>query len=187
MGNRRRVGSRRKSGSAGSVTGVSQGNRFTIIVVGVVVAVAVLIAVLAFMSRQPGEAVETQGNEHIASVNANHKSYNTNPPTSGPHTQEMAPWGVSTQPIPDEQQIHNLEDGGIVIQYGDSVPPKQVTELAAISGGYERVVLAPRPSLPKNEISVTAWGRIMRLDTVDKGRIKEFINTFQGVDHHGAG
>lgn len=187
MGNKRRAGSKKNKGGVQAVTGGSPDNRFIVIAVGVVVAVAVLIAVLAFLSRQPGEAVETLGNEHIASVNAEHEPYKSDPPTSGPHTGDLAPWGVSTEPVPDERQIHNLEDGGVLIQYGDGVSPEQVTKLASISGDYERMILAPRPSLPENEIAVTTWGRIMRLETLDEDRIRNFINTFQGVDHHGAG
>lgn len=184
MGNRRKSGPKRTVKAA---TGGSSDKKLIIIAVGVVAVVAALMVVLALMSRQPGEAVETQGNEHIASVDAEHEPYNSDPPTSGPHTEELAPWGVSTEPIPDERQIHNLEDGGVVIQYGDGVSREQVRELAAISGDYERVVLAPRPGLPENEIALTAWGRIMRLDTVDENRVRDFINTFEGVDHHGAG
>jgi hypothetical protein len=69
-------------------------------------------------SRQPGKEVESLGNEHIASIDAPHKPYNTDPPTSGPHVGSLAPWGVSQEPIPDELQVHNLEDGGVAIQYG---------------------------------------------------------------------
>ncbi|CAN5647709.1 hypothetical protein BH24ACT22_BH24ACT22_02690 [soil metagenome] len=158
-----------------------------LIIGGVVVAVAGLMVVLAIMSQQPGQAVESLGNEHIESVNAEHKSYNTNPPTSGPHTEEMAPWGVSTEPVSDENQIHNLEDGGIAIQYGDDVEPGEVRALATIMGDYETVILAPRPTLSENQIAVTAWGRIMRLDSVDEDKIRDFINTFEGQDHHAAG
>jgi hypothetical protein len=177
------VGSRKKTGGIQAVTGESSDKKFIIIAVGVVVAVAVLIAALAFISRQPGEAVDTQGNEHIESVDAEHESYNT----SGPHVGDLAPWGVSTAQVPDERQIHNLEDGGIVIQYGDGVSPEQVTQLASITGDYDRIVFAPRPSLPEGQIALTAWGRILRLDTVDEDKISNFINTYQGVDHHGAG
>ncbi len=184
MGNRRKSGPKR---SVKAATGESSDKKFIIIAAGVVLAVALLMVALAFMSRQPGEAVETMGNEHIASVDAEHEPYNSNPPTSGPHTGELAPWGVNTDPVPDERQIHNLEDGGVIIQYGDGISQDQVRQLASISGDYERIVLAPRPSLPENEIALTAWGRIMRLDTVDENRIRDFINTFQGIDHHGAG
>lgn len=187
LGNKRKAGSKRNTGGVRAVTGESSDRKFIVIAVGVVVAVALLIAGLAFLSRQPGESVETMGNEHIASVDAEHEPYNTDPPTSGPHVGDLAPWGVSTEPVADERQIHNLEDGGVVIQYGDGVSPEQVTELASISGDYERIILAPRPSLAENEIVLTAWGRIMRLDSVDEDRIRDFINTFEGVDHHGAG
>lgn len=156
-----------------------------VIVIGaVVLAVGLIMVVLALMSRQPGQAVETMGNEHIESVNAEHEPYNTNPPTSGPHTEALAPWGVSTEPVPDENQVHNLEDGGVVIQYGDGVGPAQVRELAAIAGDYERIILAPRPSIPENQIAVTAWGRIMRLESVEEEKIRDFIETFEGEDHH---
>ena len=115
--------------------------------------------VLAIMSQQPGEAVETLGNEHIESVNAEHEAYNTNPPTSGPHTEEVAPWGVSSDPIADENQIYNLEDGGVVIQYGDGDEPGEVRALATIVRDYETLILAPRPTLPEDQIAVAAWGR----------------------------
>lgn len=158
-----------------------------VIVVGaVVLAVALIMVVLALMSRQPGEAVETLGNQHIESVNAEHEPYNTNPPTSGPHTEDLAPWGVSREPVPDENQVHNLEDGGVVIQYGDAVEPGQIRALATIVGDYERVILAPRPTMPEDRIAVTAWGRIMRLESVDEARIRDFITTFEGQDHHAA-
>lgn len=81
-GQQTQSGSRKKTGSIRAVTGESWNNRFIIIAVGVVVAAAVLIAALAFVSRQPGEAVETLGNEHIALVDAEHASYNSNPSTS---------------------------------------------------------------------------------------------------------
>ncbi|CAN5743216.1 hypothetical protein BH23ACT11_BH23ACT11_08310 [soil metagenome] len=172
----------RGSSSAGHANGSLV--KGIIVVGGVVLAVAVIIVVLALMSRQPGAAVDTLGNEHIESVNAQHEPYNTNPPTSGPHTEEMAPWGINTEPVPDENQIHNLEDGGIVIQYGDGIQPGQVRALGTIVGDYERVVLAPRPTLPEDQIAVTAWGRIMRLDTVDEDKIREFIKAFEGKDQH---
>lgn len=155
-----------------------------IVVGAVVLAVALIMVVLALMSQQPGEAVESQGNQHIESVDAEHAPYNTNPPTSGPHTEELAPWGVNSEPVPDERQVHNLEDGGVLIQYGDGISQKQVQELASISGDYERIVLAPRPTIPEDQIAVTAWGRIMRLDSVDADKIRDFITTFEGEDHH---
>jgi hypothetical protein len=76
-------------------------NRLLLVVAGVLALMAVLISVLALLGRQPGEAVETQGNEHIESVNAEHEPYNTDPPTSGPHVDYVASWGVHREPVPD--------------------------------------------------------------------------------------
>src|SRR5581483_2784265 len=67
-----------------------------------------------------------QGQEHIAR-NAAHVAYNSIPPTSGPHYNDAGaptPWGIYQDPIQNEVQVHNLEHGGIVIQYscGASCP-----------------------------------------------------------------
>jgi hypothetical protein len=161
-------------------------NRFVLLVSGVVVLVALLIGMLALLDKQPGEAVETQGNEHIVSSNAEHEPYHTDPPTSGPHVDYIASWGVHREPVPDEEQVHNLEDGGVVAQYGEGVGFEEVRELARITADYERVVLAPRPSLPEDQITLTAWGRILRLSPVDEGEIRGFVETFEGIDHHTA-
>src|SRR2546428_253266 len=57
------------------------------------------------------------GNEHIQSMFTPHKSYSTDPPTSGPHVPFTTRWGIHKSPIPKEIQTHNLEDGGVIIQY----------------------------------------------------------------------
>jgi Protein of unknown function (DUF3105) len=64
-----------------------------------------------------GRAVPTLGNQHLASVETPHVLYNTRPLTSGPHLPSVARWGIHTQPILDELQVHNLEDGGVLVQY----------------------------------------------------------------------
>ena len=46
-------------------------------------------------------------------------TYNSFPPSSGPHYQQPAPWGIYEDPIKQTILVHNLEHGGIVIQYGD--------------------------------------------------------------------
>ncbi len=65
----------------------------------------------------PGQLVPSLGNAHIPSLDAQHEPYNSNPPTSGPHLDQLAVWGIHDQSIPDELQVHNLEDGGVMVQY----------------------------------------------------------------------
>jgi hypothetical protein len=151
-----------------------------------VVAVGILVFALEATVQQPGQDVETQGNAHIDSPEADHAIYNTDPPTSGPHTTYLAPWGVRRVPVPDEVQVHNLEDGGVVVQFGDGLSYDETRSLAFVTADFEKVIFAPRPSLDRGEIVLTAWGRILRLDEVDESRIRDFIEAYEGTDHHPA-
>ncbi|MBI2203422.1 MAG: DUF3105 domain-containing protein [Candidatus Rokubacteria bacterium] len=126
-----------------------------------------------------------QGNRHIASATSAHEPYNSDPPTSGPHLGYIAPWGVHTRPISPELQVHNLEDGGVLVQYNCDCPDV-ANKLADIVRRYDRfVILAPYPAM-KPRIALTAWTRIDTMDEVDEKRITRFIEAYRGVDHHPA-
>ncbi len=115
-----------------------------------------------------------------------HPPYNSDPPTSGPHTDALAAWIVHNEPIPKETQLHNLEDGGVVINYSCLDCPDLVERLKVIAGRFDRVVLAPYPGLDR-KIALTAWGRIDKFDEFDETRIVKFIKAHIGIDHHRAG
>lgn len=158
---------------------------------------------------KPGRAVETLGNEHVASPSSPHIPYNTAPPTSGPHLQWVAKWGVHQSPIVRELQVHNLEDGGVLVQYKCNQPcPDLVAKLEALAARYrdkaeadrkampppasperpnrskyDHLIVAPYPDMER-QIALTAWGRIDAFDGYDEDRIVRFIETFIGVDHH---
>ena len=131
----------------------------------------------------PGAPVASQGNQHIQSESTPHLEYSTDPPTSGPHLPYIAPWGVHTTPIAKELQVHNLEDGGVMVQYNCDCPDL-VAKLRAIVAHYDRqVILAPYPGI-KSKIALTAWGRIDQFDEFDEPRITRFIDAYRGIDHH---
>lgn len=137
---------------------------------------------------RPGESVASQGNKHLKSAEEQHESYNTTPPTSGPHIGGKANWGVHDTQIPDELQVHNLEDGGVIVHYDPAqVDETTIQTLAGIVSGYnEKVILEPYANL-ETPIVLTAWTRIDKLSTLDEQRIKDFINAYKGIDHHVAG
>jgi hypothetical protein len=159
-------------------------------IAGVSVAI-VGIAVIGYFAYRaaatlPGVAVEAQGNAHIATESTPHTAYNTDPPTSGPHLPYIAPWGIHTSPVPRELQVHNLEDGGVMVQYNCECP-ELVARLRAIVQRYDKqVILAPYPGM-KSTIALTAWGRIDRFDDFDEKRIVQFIDAYRGIDHHPRG
>jgi hypothetical protein len=149
----------------------------------IVVAVAVGYFAYRAQADLPGQKFPDQGNLHVQTVADPHEPYNSTPPTSGPHLPYIAPWGIHTRPIPNELQVHNLEDGGVVIQYNCECP-ELVDKLAQIVRRYDRyVVLAPYPSM-KSRIALTAWTRLETLDDFDAGRIERFVKAYRGIDHH---
>ena len=159
--------------------------RRTVIAVSVAVLAAAVVGYFAYRAQAnlPGVQFPDQGNLHVASPDTPHDQYNSDPPTSGPHLPYIAPWGVHTRPIVRELQVHNLEDGGVVVQYNCECPDL-VAKLKAIVDRYDRqVILAPYPGMP-HKIALTAWTRLDTMDELDEGRVTRFIEAYRGIDHH---
>lgn len=139
-------------------------------------------------SMKDDELVEDMGNTHIEDVSVSHESYNSIPPTSGAHVgSSIAPWGIHNEQIPDELQVHNLEDGGVIIHYDPvRVDGDMIEKLRGTTNKYAtQVILEPytTPPLP-SPVVLTAWTRMLELQQFDEGRIETFLRTYRGIDHH---
>jgi hypothetical protein len=96
-----------------------------------------------------------QGN-HVTELPAGYK-HNSDPPTSGAHGSQPAAWDLYDEPVDQLIVIHNLEHGGVVIQYGDEVPESDVTGLVDwYRDDPNGIVIAPRPELG-DQIALEAW------------------------------
>jgi hypothetical protein len=139
----------------------------------------------AILTPLPGEYISSQGNAHIGEEQMGQFVYSTSPPTSGPHLGTLARWGVHDGPIPHELQVHNLEDGGVMVQYNcQDGCPELVAQLEGIVEQYhEGVILAPYPDM-EGRIALTAWQRIDQFEEFDEKRIVRFIRAYRGDDHH---
>lgn len=153
-------------------------------IVALALALASVLGYLAWQAADlPGTYVPSLGNAHLQLPTDPHEPYNSDPPTSGPHLPYVAPWGIHTRPIPKELQVHNLEDGGVLVQHNCECP-ELVEKLATIVRRYEHgVILAPYPG-GKSTIALTAWTRIDTMDEFDERRIVRFIRAYRGIDHH---
>ena len=98
------------------------------------------------------------GNLHtILTPDGTSKDWKTDPPTSGAHYEVPAIWGAYTDPVNQGQLVHNLEHGGVFIQYGDDVPDATVAQLRAFYDGRQNgTVLAPYPKLG-DKIALGVW------------------------------
>jgi hypothetical protein len=98
-----------------------------------------------------------RGVHSITTPSGTSKQWNTVPPTSGPHYQTPVVYGMYEQPVNEAQLVHNLEHGGIAVQYGPDVPQATVAQLRAFVQAHSRgTVLAPYPALG-DRISLGAW------------------------------
>jgi hypothetical protein len=124
------------------------------------------------------ETYPDQGRDHIR-LGDPHPAYNSNPPTSGWHTPQTAPWGIHRTVIPDEVLVHNLEHGGIWISYRDPDDTALVERIEALATRYRsKVVVTPRPANDA-PIAVAAWTKLMKLQAFDEAAIVRFIDAYK--------
>jgi hypothetical protein len=89
--------------------------------------------------------------------------YNSYPPSSGPHYPDPLIFGEYSDALEQNRLLHNLEHGGVGVQYGPDVPDETVAALTAWYRSDPRgIILAPLPSDPRaakyaDAIVLTAW------------------------------
>lgn len=125
----------------------------------------------------PGQSFENQGDGHVSQEEIEAFGYESNPPTSGPHSSQVTAFGMYDAPIFNGYQIHMLEHGGVLIQYNttDQAIIDQLRGLTReLSKSNPRVALMPNPEIDQL-IALTAWTHLENLATVDEAAIQEFF------------
>lgn len=124
-------------------------------------------------------------------------SYNSTPASQGPHDADWLGWGIYEEPVPELNVVHNLEHGGITVQYGLDVSADTV---AQITSWYledpNAVIVAPYNGLG-TDIALAAWtvedidqgadavyrssqGNVLRCTGFDARAFSEFREGFRG-------
>ncbi len=126
------------------------------------------------------------------------KQWNTFPPTSGPHYAEPAIWGVYESPLQQARVVHNLEHGGVFIQYGTKVPAATVAQLRGFYDDHKPgTLLSPLPALG-NKIALGAWvhtqedltkgtnghGYLAKCTKFDQKAFSAFVGSYQFHGSH---
>jgi len=139
------------------------------------------------IDRYPG-----QERRHVQARPRGHQ-YNSFPPSSGPHHDQPAPFDVYEDPVQQIRLIHNLEHGGVVIQYGDDIPQAQVDAMVEwYREAPNGIVIAPLPAL-NDTIALAAWnaeedrpgqtgalgeGIVARCPSFDEGAFDAFVDEY---------
>ena len=110
--------------------------------------------------------------------------YSTSPPTSGDHWKLPARCGFYEEGLPDEQIVHNLEHGNIVVSYNLSSDEKVDQLKDALDGiGLSSIwgVTRSYDKIPSGTISLAAWGVMDTMEEVDSERMNTFFETYSGA------
>lgn len=131
--------------------------------------------------REAGCTAKTypdQGANHVQSLDQPVK-YNSFPPTSGPHFYQPAIWNAYDEPIDQKMGVHNLEHGGVLIQYGEQVPREQVEQLTNFwRKDPAGLILAPLPKLG-NQIALTAWMHLALCPSLEDKAFDAFLDAYR--------
>lgn len=105
--------------------------------------------------------------------------YNSNPPTSGPHYGQTARSGFRSEPVSDQNIIHNLEHGDVWIAYHPRISEAMKEGLKQFAAA--KVIITPREE-NETDIALVAWGRLDTF-TIEGGvlpeqRIQDFITRY---------
>ena len=120
---------------------------------------------------------ESEGDAHVQ--DGKKVTYRSFPPVSGDHYATPAIWNAYDAPLEPERVVHNLEHGGIVINYGSKVPAATVEELREFYlGDPNGLVLAPLPRL-NDKIAVVAWTHLATCTKFDEGAFSTFRDAFR--------
>ncbi len=123
-----------------------------------------------------GEKIPDLGGEHVPR-GTKHGVYNSNPPTSGPHWVDTAGGGVKYDPTPDELLLHSMEHGAVVVWYKEGLDQAEINKIKeAYDSASGKKIMISRKDLDV-PVALTSWGYLLKLQTVDQAKIKEFIET----------
>jgi hypothetical protein len=125
---------------------------------------------------------ESEGSTHVDK--SERVTYKHNPPHSGNHWNDPsvnapAEYGLYDEELKDEQTVHNLEHGHIVITWkGLSDKEKDdLYEMAAVNPFH--ILVYPRKKNPKKGVYLTAWTAQMYCEKPSKAALQYMIDKWR--------
>ena len=127
-----------------------------------------------------GESVPIEGASHVPVGEL--VSYDTVPPTSGNHWGVPADCGVYDREVDDEQVVHNMEHGHVIISHNLLGQPEELARFEALVADLPDLgvwgIVRPYDRIEPGTVAMTAWGVIDTVQGVDEERIKTFYDAY---------
>ncbi len=150
----------------------------------ILVAFALLVALALLLLKPPsiaqGRQVLSEGASHA--VTGGPLAYRNRPPSSGPHYDEPAAYGVVGEGVGPGNWVHTLEHGGVVVLYRpDLCDQGCVGELQDVYNraprssrfGNVKLVVTPYRDMDR-AVAIVAWNWVDEMDGVDRDRLLAF-------------
>jgi hypothetical protein len=160
--------------------------------IGIVLAIVGVLAVIALVTtvivvnNQPKAAtpavpdVDLKGVQTWTGLEQTHTTdkvkYQMSPPAGGPHNPEWLNCGIYSQPVPNENAVHDLEHGSVWITYDPALSAADVKALRAETP-TSYAVLSPYPGLD-SPIAISAWGAQYKFNSPDDPELQTFIQKY---------
>jgi hypothetical protein len=102
--------------------------------------------------------------------------YTMSPPAGGPHNAVWLNCGVYSEPVPNENAVHDLEHGAVWITYAPDLSQSDIDKLKAKTPSTY-AVLSPYEGLDA-PIAISAWGAQLKLTDPDDPALQAFIDRY---------
>ena len=137
---------------------------------------------LILLGDRPQASSDVPGVKSFENLSLQHNSgtidYEQIPPVGGEHNPLWQNAGFYEQQVLEEQAVHTLEHGAVWITYRADLPEDQKEKLRRIVESQDCLLASPYPSLP-SPIVASAWGKQLRLKSVDDPKLQEFILAYR--------
>jgi Protein of unknown function (DUF3105) len=116
-----------------------------------------------------------QGRNHVSGS----VDYRTDPPAGGDHSLTPSAPSVYREPPPDEQVVHSMEHGDIVLWHKPDAPPDVLEQLGRLADRYDGdVLVVPRASM-RTPVAATAWHRRLLCPAFEQSAFDLFVRTYR--------
>ncbi len=136
---------------------------------------------LVLLSERHQASFDVPGVKSFENLSLQHRdgtiAYEQSPPAGGEHNPVWQNAGFYEQQVLRERAVHTLEHGAVWITYRPDLPEGQKEELRRIVESQDCLLASPYPvSTP---VVASAWGKQLRLKSVDDPKLKEFILVYR--------
>ena len=147
----------------------------------VIAALGAFLAVILLSDRRQ-EGSEPAGVQSFENLSRKHTydpvTYEQSPPVGEDHNPIWQNTGFYEGPVQNEKAVHTMEHGAVWITYEPDLPQDQKDELRRIVEAQNCLLVSPYPDLP-TPVVASAWGKQLRLQSVDDPGLREFIQTYR--------